>query len=158
MSLESVRDYLEGFGVADRIRVFDQSSATVELAAREVGVECARIAKTMAFEVGGRAVLVVCAGDAKVWSAAFKRAFSGKPRMVAPERLEELVGHPMGGVCPFARKEGVDCYLDESLRRFDVVWPAAGSENSAIGVTLEELERLSHADGWVDVCKGWREE
>lgn len=157
MSVESVRAYLSQFGAAGRVLEFDQPSATVEQAAEDVGVEPARIAKTMAFDVDGQATLIVCAGDARVWNRPYKATFHTKPRMVSPDELVALVGHPMGGVCPFDRRPGVPCYLDESLRRFDRVWPAAGSENSAIGVTLEELERFSEADGWVDVCKGWRE-
>lgn len=158
MSIESVRAYLEPFGVANKIIEFDQSSATVELAARDLGCEPARIAKTMACAVGEGAVLVVCAGDAKLWSSAFKREFGTKPRFVAPDDLPQLVGHPMGGVCPFAVKPGVSVCLDISLRRFGLVYPAAGSESSAIGLTLPELERCSAAVGWVDVCKDWREE
>ena len=158
MSIESVRAYLEPFGVANKIIEFDQSSATVELAARDLGCEPARIAKTMACAVGEGAVLVVCAGDAKLWSSAFKREFGAKPRFVAPDDLPQLVGHPMGGVCPFAVNSGVSVCLDISLRRFGLVYPAAGSESSAIGLTLPELERCSAAVGWVDVCKDWREE
>ncbi len=158
MSVESVRAYLEPFGVAEKIIEFDQSSATVELAARDLGCEPARIAKTMACVVGEGAVLVVCAGDTKLWSSAFKREFGTKPRFVSPDSLPQMVGHPMGGVCPFAVRPGVRTYLDVSLRRFDLVYPAAGSENSAIGLTLPELERCSASQGWVDVCKDWREE
>ncbi len=159
MSVEAVRAYLDQFGLAEKILEFEQSSATVELAAEAVGTEPARIAKTMAFAMPEDhptpAVLVVCAGDAKVWSSAFKRAFHTKPRFVAPDALVEMVGHPMGGVCPFALAEGVEVYLDESLRRFDVVYPAAGSEASAVRLTLQELEESSRARGWVDVCKDW---
>lgn len=170
MSVQSVRAYLERYGAGDKILEFDQPSATVGQAAEDVGVEPARIAKTMAFLVPGddgsegddgrektRAILIVCAGDAKVWNAPYKARFHTKPRMVSADDLERLVGHPMGGVCPFDRRPGVACYLDESLRRFERVWPAAGSENSAIGCTLAELEEWGQADGWVDVCKGWRD-
>jgi prolyl-tRNA editing enzyme YbaK/EbsC (Cys-tRNA(Pro) deacylase) len=156
MSVEDVREYLRQFGAEDRVLEFDQSSATVELAAQAVGVSPAQIAKTMAFLMDDTAIIVVCAGDAKVWSSAFKKQFHAKPKMVPADQLMALVGHPMGGVCPFARKAGVACYLDESLRRFQRVWPAAGSENSAIGLTLDELQRFSAADGWVDVCKDWQ--
>lgn len=158
MSVESVKAYLEPFGVADKVIEFDKSSATVELAARDLGCEPARIAKTMACTVGEGAVLVVCAGDAKLWISAFKREFGTEPHFVAPDALPQVVGHPMGGVCPFDVKSGVHIYLDVSLRRFDLVYPAAGSESSAIGLTLPELERCSAAAGWVDVCKDWREE
>lgn len=157
MSVQTVRDYLEPFGVAQKIVEFDQSSATVELAARDLGCEPALIAKTMACVVDDSAVLVVCAGDAKLWSSAFKKQFGTKPRFVPADDLPQMVGHPMGGVCPFAVKPGVHTYLDVSLCRFDRVFPAAGSANSAIGLTLPQLERCSASAGWVDVCKGWRE-
>ncbi len=158
MSVQDVQTYLAPSGVADKIIEFDQSSATVELAARDLGCGPARIAKTMACVAGEGAVLAVCADDAKLWSSAFKREFGTKPRFVTPDDLPQVVGHPMGGICPFAVKPGVRTYPDVSLRRFDLVFPAAGSENSAIGLTLEQLERCSAAEGWVDVCKGWREE
>lgn len=158
MSVKSVKRYLSQFGADGRVVEFGQSSATVELAAEAVGTEPAKIAKTMAFLVGDGAVVVVCAGDAKVWNHAFKQEFHVKPRMVPADRLEELVGHPMGGVCPFDLKPGVAVCLDQSLRRFDRVWPAAGSENSAIGLTLPELEEFCNSPKWVDVCKGWRDE
>ncbi len=158
MSVESVKEYLSAWGVQDRVVEFEESSATVEEAAQDIGVEPARIAKTMAFQMDDSAILLVSAGDAKVWNAPFKARFHTKPKMVPADQLVDLVGHPMGGVCPFDRNDGVRCYLDESLKRFEQVWPAAGSENSAIGVTIPELEEFSRADGWVDVCKGWRED
>lgn len=156
MSVEKVREYLAGFGLADRILEFGESSATVELAAHAVGVEPARIAKSMAFRLPDRAVIVVTAGDARVKSGLFKAEFHGKAKMVAADELPELVGHPMGGVCPFALRAGAETYLDVSLRRFDTVYPAAGSPSSAVRLTLDELERASCARGWVDVCDGWR--
>lgn len=157
MSVESVRSYLEPFGVQDHIIEFDASSATVEEAAKDLGCAPALIAKTMACVVDGGAVLVVCAGDAKLWSAAFKKQFGTKPRFVPADELTEVVGHPMGGVCPFDVKDGVRTYLDVSLRRFEEVYPAAGSASSAVRLTIPELERSSRSCGWVDVCKDWRE-
>lgn len=140
---------------------FDESSATVELAAIKVGTEPQRIAKTLSFydpEHEGQAVLVVVAGDAKVNSGRFKRELGAKPRMVQAAEVEALTGHPVGGVCPFANPEGTRVFLDESLRRFETVFPAAGTANSATELTLPELERLSRATGWVDIAVGWREE
>ncbi len=154
MSLERVRAYLQKFGLDGRIRVLDQSSATVELAARALGCEPCRIAKTLSFSVGGGAVLVVAAGDAKVDNAKFKAFFGTKAKMLTPAEAEALVGHAVGGVCPFAVNGGVRTYLDPSLRRFATVFPACGSSDSAIELTCGELE--SCADGfcgWADVCK-----
>ena len=132
MGVSRVREYLRQFGRGDDIIEFDSSSATVELAAQEVGTEPASIAKTMAFlDEGDGAILVVAAGDARVHSGTFKRQFGFKARMVPADQLPELTGHPVGGVCPFANPEGTRVYLDESLRRFSTVWPAAGSANSA---------------------------
>ncbi len=153
MSVEKVRACLEKFGFADRIRVFDVSSATVALAAQALGCEEKRIAKSMAFDVAGETVLVVAAGDVKIDNAKFKRAFAVKARMLRPDQVEERVGYAVGGVCPFGVNEGVKVYMDESLKRFDTVYPACGSSNSAICLTLEELERLGGAQGWVDVCR-----
>ena len=153
MSVEKVRAYLSQFGCADRIRVLDESSATVALAAQALGCEEKRIAKTMAFDVSGETVLVVAAGDVKIDNAKFKSTFAAKARMLRPDQLEERVGYPMGGVCPFGVNEGVKVYLDESLKRFDTVYPACGTGNSAIRLSLEELERLGRSQGWVDVCR-----
>lgn len=153
MSVESVRAYLGPFGVADKIIEFDQSSATVELAARDLGCEPARIAKTLSFAVGDRVALVVCAGDARIANPKFKAQFGTKPRMLPAEEAEERVGHAVGGVCPFAVNEGCDVYLDESLRRFDVVYPACGSSNSAIALAPDELAACTPGSTWVDVCK-----
>ena len=157
MSMERAREHLARFGLADRIREFDESSATVELAARAVGVEPARIAKTLSFMVAETPTLVLFAGDARVNNQAFKAAFHSKAKMLSAEQAAELVGHAVGGVCPFGVNDGVEVFLDESLRRFETVWPAAGSSNSAIELTLDELERVSGARGWVDVGRGWRE-
>ena len=158
MSIERARAHLAQFGADARIREFDQSSATVELAAAAVGTECARIAKTLSFLVGETPTLIVFAGDARVNNPAFKATFHTKAKMLAPDQAERLIGHAVGGVCPFGVEPGVDVFLDESLRRFETVWPAAGSSNSAIELTLDELERFSGARGWVDVAKGWRDE
>ena len=157
MSIERARARLAQFGLAERIREFDVSSATVELAAAAVGVEPARIAKTLSFLVGETPTLIVFAGDARVNNQAFKATFHTKAKMLPADQAEALVGHAVGGVCPFGAKPGVEVFLDESLRRFDTVWPAAGSSNSALELTCEELERVSGARGWVDVAKGWRE-
>ena len=153
MSIGRVRAYLAERGVADRIREFDVSSATVELAAAALGVEGARIAKSLSYLVDGHAVIVVCAGDARVANPKFKAAFHAKAKMLSPEQAVELTGHAVGGVCPFAVREGCEVYLDESLRRFETVYPACGSSNSAIGLSIAELEELARPVGWVDVCR-----
>ena len=160
MSVEKVRAYLEPYGVADRIREFDVSSATVELAAQAVGVEGARIAKTLSFKVDEEPILVVAAGDAKVDNSKYKHFFGAKAKMLTAEEAVERIGHAVGGVCPFAVKEGVRVYLDESLRRFETVFPAVGSAASAIELTCDQLERCCGTNfvSWVDVCKGWQEE
>lgn len=152
MSIEKVTRYFREQGAEDKIKVFDVSSATVELAAAALGTQEARIAKTMAFLVEGKAVLIVTAGDMKIDNAKYKAKFHTKAKMLTPEELEELVGHNIGGVCPFALKEGCGVYLDESLKRFDVVYPAAGSANSAVELTVSELEKYSGGI-WLDVCK-----
>lgn len=158
MAIEEVKQYLAALGLADRVIEFDQSSATVAQAAADLGCEPARIAKTMAFRLGESAVLVVMAGDGRVDNARFKARFGAKAAMVRSEELVSKVGHPMGGVCPFAVRPGVEVYLDESLRRFEVVYPAAGNAASAVRLTIPELERAAHRfAGWVDVAKGWRE-
>lgn len=157
MSIERARAHLARFGADARVREFDTSSATVELAAAAVGTEPARIAKTLSFMVGETPALILFAGDARVNNQAFKATFHTKPKMLSADQVEGLVGHAPGGVCPFGANEGVDVFLDESLRRFETVWPAAGSSSSAIELTLDELERFSGSKGWVDVSKGWRE-
>ncbi len=158
MSIEKVKAYFASVGLADRIKEFEVSSATVALAAEALHCEPARIAKTLSFADGEGALLIVAAGDAKVDNPKFKARFAMKARMLTPEDAVRLIGHAVGGVCPFAVNEGVKVYLDESLKRFDVVYPAAGSSNSGIGLSIPELEEHSRFDSWVDVCKGWREE
>ncbi len=153
MSIQKVREYLAAYGAADRIREFDVSSATVELAAKALGCAESRIAKTLSFMLGDRVVLVVAAGDVKVDNRKYKDFFGGKAKMLAREDAERLTGHAVGGVCPFAVNDGVEVWLDESLKRFDTVFPACGSASSAIELTLDELEKFSRAKGWTDVCK-----
>lgn len=161
MSTHKVREYLRRFGKADAVMEFSDSSATVALAAEKVGTEPARIAKTLAFydpTDPARAVLVVAAGDARLHNGSFKRAMGGKARMLAAADVEPLTGHPVGGVCPFANPAGARVFLDESLKRFDVVYPAAGTAASAVPMTCAELEEASNALGWVEVTNGWRDE
>ena len=155
MAYERARAHLERFGLADHIKLFDVSSATVELAAQAVGCEPAHIAKTLSFLLPDGPVLIVAAGDARVDNSKYKARFHTKAKMLAFEEVEPLIGHAVGGVCPFGVNEGVPVWLDESLRRFDVVYPAAGTSNSAVELTLPELEQSSQALGWVDVCKDW---
>lgn len=158
MSIEKVKAYFASVGLAERIQEFEVSSATVALAAEALGVEPARIAKTLSFTAGDSAILIVAAGDAKVDNPKFKAQFAMKAKMLTPEDAVRLIGHAVGGVCPFAVNEGVKVYLDESLRRFELVYPAAGSSNSGIGLTIAELEEHSRFEAWVDVCKGWQAE
>ena len=158
MGVEKVKEYFRKFGIEDRVLEFDVSSATVELAAEAVGCEPERIVKTLSFKIDDRPVLIACAGDAKIANPKYKAEFGQKAKMLTPDEAIELVGHAVGGVCPFAINDGVDVYLDESIKRFDTVYPAAGSDNSAIGLTPDELEK--YAQGfvkWVDVCKGWND-
>lgn len=159
MSIEKVRAYFQTLGIADRIQEFSVSSATVDLAALAVGVEGARIAKSLSFKVQEKPIIVVVAGDAKVDNTRYKAQFHTKAKMLTHEEAHELIGHDVGGVCPFALPEDVQVYLDISLRRFATVFPAAGSDNSAVELTCEELERYaSNFVEWVDVCKAWRPE
>ena len=159
MAIEKVRAYLRERGMEERIREFDVSSATVELAAQAVGCEPARIAKTLSFVHEDGALLIVCAGDAKVDNSKFKALFHHKATMLTPDQALAFTGHAVGGVCPFALPEDVKVYLDVSLKRFETVFPAAGSSNSAVEMTCDELERYaSNFAAWVDVCKGWRPE
>ena len=155
MSIERVKEYFAAYGMGDRVREFPVSSATVELAAAALGCEGCRIAKTLSFLVDGAAVLIVAAGDARIDNGKFKTFFHTKARMISPQEAADLVGHAVGGVCPFGVNAGVTTYLDISLRRFDTVFPACGSSNSAIELTLPELEQYSQAKAWIDVCKGW---
>ena len=158
MSIEKVRAYFGQQGMEDRVQEFPVSSATVELAAIAVGCEPARIAKSLSFLADEKPILVIVAGDAKINNSAYKAQFHAKAKMLTPEQVVELIGHAVGGVCPFAVNPGVAVYLDESLKRFDTVFPACGSSNSAIELTIPELEKYSGFTAWVDVCKGWREE
>lgn len=158
MSIEKVKDYFRQYGMEGRVLEFPVSSATVELAAQALGCEPGRIAKTLSFLVGDRAVLIVVAGDAKVDNHKYKAQFGVKAKMLSADEVTDLVGHAVGGVCPFAVNEGVTVYLDESLKRFDTVYPACGSSNSAIELTIPELEQYSGFAGWIDVCKGWAED
>ena len=155
MAFEAAKQYLDSIGLGDRVKEFDVSSATVELAAQAVGCEPAHIAKTLSFLAGNEGMLIVAAGDAKVDNHKYKETFHTKAKMMTPDQAGELVGHAVGGVCPFGIKPGIKVYLDESLRRFDIVYPACGSANSAVRLSIPELESASKSSGWVDVCKGW---
>ena len=153
MAFERARDHLEAHGLADRIREHETSSATVALAAVAAGTQPERIAKSLSFLVDGRPVLVVAAGDARIDNRAFRARFGGKPKMIPADQVEELIGHGVGGVCPFGVNDGVAVHLDESLRRFETVFPACGSANSSVELTIPELERATHDVGWVAVTK-----
>ena len=153
MSMERARSHLQKYGLEDRIQEFTESSATVALAAERLGVEPARIAKSLSFLVDGEAILVVAAGDVKVDNSKFKARFHTKAKMLTPDQAEQMVGHSVGGVCPFGVEPGVRVYLDESLRRFSTVFPAVGTAASAVELTIPELEQASEAAAWVDVCK-----
>ena len=155
MAIERVKAYFKQYGIEEKIREFTVSSATVELAAAALSCEPARIAKTLSFMVDGKALLVVAAGDVKIDNHKYKEQFHTKAKMLTPEEAETLVGHAVGGVCPFAVNEGVEVYLDVSLKRFETVFPACGSSNSAIELTIPELEKYSGYAGWVDVGKGY---
>ena len=153
MAIEKVREYFKQYGIADRILEFDVSSATVELAAAAIGCEGARIAKSMTFNVNSECVLIVTAGDVKIDNPKFKQEFACKAKMLSFDEALEKTGHAVGGICPFALNDGCRVYLDESLKRFETVYPACGSSNSAIGLTLPELEKYSGFIKWIDVCK-----
>lgn len=153
MSIVKARTHLEKFGAVSKIIEFTVSSATVELAAAALGCEPCRIAKSLTFDVNGTPVMVVTAGDAKVDNHRYKDFFGVKAKMLSADEVESRIGHAVGGVCPFGINDGVKVYLDESLRRFDVVYPAAGSSNSAVKLTLAELEAYSGFEAWIDVCK-----
>lgn len=154
MAIDKAKKYLEQFGIDGRVQEFDVSSATVELAAQALGVEGQRIAKSLSFKIGDNAILVIAAGDVKVDNKKFKAAFETKAKMLTPDEVDTLIGHSIGGVCPFGINDGVKTYLDESLKRFETVFPAVGSSNSAIELNLNELEKYSqNFSGWVDVCK-----
>lgn len=153
MAIEKVREYFAKLDMADRIQEFEVSSATVELAAQALGCEGSRIAKTISLYMGDSAILIVAAGDARIDNKKFKEKFNTKAKMLSFEDVEPIVGHAVGGVCPFAINDGVDVYLDESLKRFESVFPACGSSNSAIELTIPELEKASGYKEWIDVCK-----
>lgn len=156
MAIEKVRAYFAKFGMERRIQELSESSATVELAAQALHCAPERIAKTLSFMVDGHPVLIVAAGDTRIDNPKYKAQFGTKAKMLTPEEAETLVGHAVGGVCPFAVNEGVNVYLDESLKRFETVYPACGSANSAIELTIPELEQYSGYTAWVDVCKDWQ--
>lgn len=155
MAIEKVKEYFRKYGIENRVREFEVSSATVQLAAEALHCEPCRIAKTLSFMVDGKPVLIVAAGDAKIDNPKYKAQFGKKAKMLTPQETEEMVGHAVGGVCPFAVNDGICIYLDESLKRFRTVFPACGSSNSAIELTIEELEKYSSFTAWIDVCKGW---
>ena len=152
MAIDKVREYFKKYGMEDRIQEFDVSSATVALAAQALGCAPQRIAKTLSFLVDGQAILIVAAGDVKIDNAKYKKQFGTKAKMLSPDEVNEMVGHAIGGVCPFAVNEGVKVYLDESLKRFETVFPACGSSNSAIELTISEMEKYAGEEGWIDVC------
>lgn len=155
MAIDKVKEYFRQFGMEEKIREFEVSSATVELAAQALSCEGKRIAKTLSFLVDDKAILIVAAGDAKIDNSKYKATFSCKAKMLSYEQVEEYIGHAVGGVCPFAIPDTVTVYLDESLKRFETVFPACGSSNSAIELTLPELEKYSNFTSWIDVCKDW---
>ena len=153
MSIEKVKEYFTELGIADRIREFEVSSATVELAAAALGCEGCRIAKTLSFSVNNAPILIVAAGDVKIDNPKYKAQFGTKAKMLTHDEAATLIGHAVGGVCPFAVNHGVSVYLDESLKRFETVFPACGSSNSAVELSIAELERYSGYTSWIDVCK-----
>lgn len=155
MSIERVCNYFAQYHIEDRIQEFDVSSATVELAAEALHTDAKRIAKTLSFSVEGKPILIVAAGDTKIDNPKFKAQFHTKAKMLGFEEVEPLIGHAVGGVCPFGINDGVEVYLDVSLKRFKTVFPACGSANSAIELTIPELEQYSGCISWIDVCKGW---
>ena len=153
MAIEKVKEYFKKYGLEDHIQEFEVSSATVELAAEALQCEPCRIAKTLSFMVNGSPILIVTAGDARIDNHKYKARFEAKAKMLTAEEVETLVGHAVGGVCPFAVNEGVVVYLDESLKKYETVYPACGSSASAIELTIPELEKYSNSVDWVDVCK-----
>lgn len=155
MSIHKVKAFFKQFGIDEEIREFSVSSATVELAAKALNCEPKRIAKTLSFTVDDSPILIVAAGDARIDNTKYKAKFGVKAKMLSPETVEAQIGHAIGGVCPFAINPGVTVYLDQSLRRFNTVFPACGSSNSAIELTIPQLEKYSDCSGWVDVCKDW---
>ncbi len=158
MAIQKVKEYFRQFGMEDKIMEFEVSSATVELAAEALHCEPQRIAKTLSFMVHERCILIVAAGDAKIDNTKFKAKFGIKAKMLSPEEALEIVGHAVGGVCPFGINDDIAVYLDVSLKRFTSVFPACGSGNSAIELTIPQLEQFSNYKEWIDVCKGWNSE
>lgn len=157
MSIEKVREYFKTQNIENRILEFPVSSATVDLAAEALGCEPCRIAKTLSFMLNESAILIVTAGDAKIDNSKYKAEFGAKAKMLTPDEAVTLIGHAVGGVCPFAVNNGVTIYLDVSLKRFETVFPACGSSNSAIELTIAELEKYSCYSKWIDVCKAWNQ-
>ena len=155
MAVEKVKEYFKKYGMESRIREFEVSSATVELAAEALHCEPCRIAKTLSFMVDEHPILIVAAGDAKIDNPKYKAQFGTKAKMLTPDEVQTMICHAVGGVCPFALNSGVVSYLDISLKRFQTIFPACGSSNSAIELTIEELEQCSDYAAWIDVCKGW---
>ena len=158
MAIDRVREYFRQFGIEDRIMEFDVSSATVELAAKAVDCEPKRITKTLSFKIGDKPILIAVAGDAKIDNAKYKSRFGTKAKMLRPEEVLEHTGHAVGGVCPFGLIKEIEVYLDISLKRFETVFPACGSGNSAIGLSIEEMEKYTNYREWVDVCKDWEDQ
>ncbi|MBB6218147.1 prolyl-tRNA editing enzyme YbaK/EbsC (Cys-tRNA(Pro) deacylase) [Anaerosolibacter carboniphilus] len=157
MAIEKVKEYFKQWNMENKILEFDVSSATVELAAQALNCEPKRIAKTLSFMIDTKCILIVAAGDAKIDNSKYKLQFGTKGKMLTADEVLTLTGHAIGGVCPFGVKDGVVTYLDISLKRFTTVFPACGSSNSAIELTIDELEQYSNADSWIDVCKDWQE-
>lgn len=155
MAIEKVKTYFSQWHMENKIQELELSSATVDLAAKALGCKPERIAKSLSFKVNEKAILIVTAGDAKIDNRKFKEKFKIKAKMLTPNEVETLVGHAVGGVCPFGINKGVAVYLDESLKRFKTVFPACGSSNSAIELSIPELEKYSGFNEWIDVCKGW---
>lgn len=153
MAIEKAKEHLKKYGLDDKIKEFDVSSATVELAAKALDCEPKRIAKTLSFKMGDSCILIVTSGDAKIDNHKYKEQFGTKAKMLAFDEVEAMVGHAVGGVCPFGINSGINVYLDESLKRFETVFPACGSSNSAIELTIPLLEKASEYVGWIDVCK-----
>ena len=158
MAVEKVKEYFRQYGMENRVQEFEVSSATVELAAEALHCEPCRIAKTLSFMADGHPILIVAAGDAKIDNPKYKVQFGTKAKMLSPDETQTMTGHAVGGVCPFAVNDGVVIYLDISLKRFQTVFPACGSSNSAIELTIEELEKYSSYSAWINVCKGWNQE
>ena len=157
MAIQKVIEYFKQWNMEDKILEFEVSSATVELAAQALNCEPKRIAKTLSFKMEDKCILIVTAGDAKIDNSKYKLQFGTKAKMLTSDEVVTLTGHAVGGVCPFGVKNGVDTYLDISLKRFTTVFPACGSSNSAIELSIDELERYSNVNSWIDVCKDWQE-